>query len=345
MDILELMTNCKNIMPDLLSSYCFVNGAIMPLSEIDKMGYEEFSLRSKINMPVKLYRYFPNIEKDSVNYSLIALQNNTVYMQAPSNFDDVYDSDIDIDFMTYQKHRLLEYCRRCGSFIDENNDIQNIGNEFVKLIFMSYNKYKDFSHMFIRTPKSALEEKSNELFRFKLELGLTKGNDIGCVISKIISEEYSDYVKRLKNTFRVACFTTSPYSQLMWGGAYADCHRGFCVEYTILPNDEKYRNVYLNLFPLIYCKVRPDVSWYLVSQIDCEPDLECLWKIYSQGALRKSIDWMYKCEWRLLLPLGDHNQDNYNVEFFPITKVYLGNRMEAEKRRKIIDICKSKNIP
>lgn len=66
-------------------------------------------------------------------------------------------------------------------------------------------------------------------------------------------------VKWLKTSFRISCFTTSPYSQLMWA-SYADNHRGFCVEYTVLPNDDLYKNIYYNLLPVIYCKSRPNIA-------------------------------------------------------------------------------------
>lgn len=72
---------------------------------------------------------------------------------------------------------------------------------------------------------------------------------------------------------------------------------------------------------------------------------EVLWDIYSHGALRKSIDWAFQDEWRLLLPMSSKNAEDYNVKFFPITKVYLGNRMTPENREEIIGICNKKQIP
>lgn len=33
------------------------------------------------------------------------------------------------------------------------------------------------------------------------------------------------------------------------------------------------------------------------------------------------------------------------MKFFPITKVYLGNRIPAAQRKEIIEICHEKNIP
>lgn len=51
-------------------------------------------------------------------------------MQTPNNFDDVYDSDINIDFEKYQKLRLIEYCSRCGIEVDKTLSMQEIGNIF-----------------------------------------------------------------------------------------------------------------------------------------------------------------------------------------------------------------------
>ena len=70
-----------------------------------------------------------------------------------------------------------------------------------------------------------------------------------------------------------------------------------------------------------------------------------MWDIYFHGALRKSIDWAFQNEWRLLLPMRFQNTSEYNLEFYPITKVFLGNRMSIEERKKIIDICNKRNIP
>ena len=130
----------------------------------------------------------------------------------------------------------------------------------------------------------------------------------------------------------------------MWGGAYADYHRGFCIECTVLPNDEAYSDIYRNMFPMIYCKARPDMTARLVAAKDKAITEDVLWDIYSHGALRKSIDWAFQDEWRLLLPVRGKTVSDYNVKFFPITKVYLGNRMEREKRKEIIEICNEKSI-
>ena len=64
------------------------------------------------------------------------------------------------------------------------------------------------------------------------------------------------------------------------------------------------------------------------------------------GYLRKSIDWAFQNEWRLLLPMERNMAAKYYcVPFFPFTKVFLGNRMPQAARKEIIDICHDRNIP
>ena len=310
MDLSELIMNIQQLAPQLASTCCIINGAFMILEDVEKMRYDEFSYRSKINMPVKLYKYFPNkenIDKDGskINYSLLALRNNTVYMQSPSLFDDVYDSEINIDYFEYHKYRLIEYCRRCGLSVDSGKTTEDIGTELLKVILESVERNKDFKHIFTVAPTSEMESLSNEIFINKIMIGLSENQDIGQVVSKIISEEYHEYMEELRNSFRISCFATTPYSQLMWGGAYADCHNGFCLEYTVLPNDEKYKDLFYNLFPMVYCKTRPNITKELVEWKDRNKTKEYLWDIYFHGALRKSIDWAFQNEWRLLLPLSE----------------------------------------
>ena len=138
MDINNLLQEIRKAAPYMAESYCIVNGSIMNLNEVQNMGYDEFNLRAKQKMPLKLYKYFPNTLTDltdkntgkpiidqvtgkvkTVNYSMQALKNNTVFMQSPTLFDDIYDSDINLDYSEYEKARLLEYCRRCEIAVTE----------------------------------------------------------------------------------------------------------------------------------------------------------------------------------------------------------------------------------
>jgi hypothetical protein len=348
MNIDDLILACKKFEEEFTPDYCLVCGNLWKLNDIKKMGWQEFSVRAKFGMPLKLYKYFSNTGKldngKVVNYSIQALENNTVFLQAPSEFDDVYDSDIALDYATYEFLRLKEYCERCCIPTERIETRQEMGDALINALIESYKSYNDFEHAF----KKAVSDKeriSNMVFIQRIKLELCSHVDLGVAACNTINAEYIEYSKQLKNTFRTTCFTTTPYSQLMWGGAYADYHRGFCLEYTVLPENDKYKDIFLNLFPMIYCKSRLDITEKLVKNQDKNITDDDLWDIYFNGALRKSIDWGYQNEWRLLLPSGRKIMTDFKVEFYPITKVFLGNRMHSEKRKEIIDICHDKAIP
>lgn len=365
MDINTLIQTLQSAVPQIAESCCIVNGALMNLNEVQNMGYDEFSMRAKINMPLKLYKYFPNrptelIDEKSgepivdentgkaktVNYNIQSLRDNTVFMQSPSLFDDVYDSDISLNYDEYEKIHLLEYCNRCELNVCESMSTQELGDALLRAIGESFNAQGNFDSIFKRKPASKIEELSNQYFTLKLENELLKDGNWNTVIARVIISEFNEYSQHLQNTFRATCFTTTPYSQLMWGGSYSDCHRGFCAEYTVLPNDPQYQNLFLNLFPMIYCKVRPNMTERLAEFENKALTREILWDIYFHGALRKSIDWAFQNEWRLLLPMKRNlAAKDYCVPFFPITKVFLGNRMPQDVRKEIIEICHEKNIP
>lgn len=337
-----------NEIRELFLNSCLVNGQLMPLQQIESMGWKEFSIRSKLNMPKRLYKYFSNLETKKgddtvVNYSQQALLNNTVFLQTPTEFDDVYDSDITLDRGEYERLRLVEYCRRCGISVNDKATNQEAGDALVQALWPFYQS-NGLIKAFVCTPEGELEKLANQAFCLTIQVKCQSAQSFGEAVSQAIADEYQQYVEYLKTIFRTACFATTPYSQLMWGAGYADQHRGFCVEYTVLSQDPAYQDVYLNLFPMIYCKTRPDVTTRIVKAKDKMYSDDVLWDIYFHGALRKSIDWAYQNEWRLLLPLGKNKAD-YNVKFFPITKVFLGNRMTETNRESIIDICKSKGIP
>ena len=345
----EHLLAIKQVMPELLASYCMVNGAIMKLDEIQRMGVQEFGFRSRINTPIKLYKYFPNTvkkEKDGSehNYSQNSLENNTVYLQSPTEFDDVFDSDIYLDYQEYERGRLKVYCQRCQIDVSPEDSSQTLENSLIERLVTASQATGNFLGAFSKDPISELEALSNKSFCLSIENALLQHDDISQAVSKAIQHDYDFYSDYLKHSFRISCFTKTPFSQLMWS-SYADYHRGFCLEYTIDQNDPQYTDVLFNLYPVIYCKPRLNITDKLVRFQDNKPTDEHLWDIYSNGVLRKGIEWSYQNEWRLLLPFGKSKKMDYNIKFFPITKVFLGNRMSADERKKIIDICHEKNIP
>ena len=56
------------------------------------------------------------------NYSLEALESNTVFLSSPDQFDDVYDSDIYVPWPEYAFAMLKQYAQWCDCSVDECKD-------------------------------------------------------------------------------------------------------------------------------------------------------------------------------------------------------------------------------
>lgn len=329
-------------------NFCIISQKIFSLQSIESMGYDNFSEIFQRNKPLKLYKYFPNTweikDNCSINYSLYALKNNTVFMQSPNLFDDVYDSSIRVEWEDYLDLRLKIYCERCKCSITDNSTTKDLLYQLSNKLYCKYIKNHNVDSIFKSMENSEQINLVNKLFVRNVLIYIKETSDWNSAIIKAIHKEYTEHIEDLQKIFRVSCFATTPFSQLMWGGSYANGHRGFCLEYTIDLNSKELKEISSNLFPMIYCSSRPNITKELVYIKDEGVSEQMFWKIYCHGALRKSIDWAYQDEWRLLLPFRK-NVINYNIKFFNITKVYLGSRMNKENRREIIDICKSKKIP
>lgn len=164
---------------------------------------------------------------------------------------------------------------------------QELGNALLQLIVESVNTIGNFDSIFKRKPDSKIEELSNANFLLKLKNELIENRNWSTALSNVIISDFNNHSQYLQNIFRATCFSTTPYSQLMLGGSYADRHRGFCVEYTILPNAPQYQDLFLNLFPMIYCKVRPNMTERLAKFENKEMTKEISWDIYFHGVFAK----------------------------------------------------------
>lgn len=168
MNIYETINSLFALQGELTNSWCFVNGLITKLADIEKMGYDEFLTKCHLTIPLKLYKYFGNkecmVNGRPINYSIQALQNNTVYMQTPTEFDDVYDSEISVDYLEYERLRLIEYCRWCNLSTEEIKTVDEIGNLFIRYLLDSFKKFGNFENIFKKDNTKELEDLSNRLF-------------------------------------------------------------------------------------------------------------------------------------------------------------------------------------
>lgn len=329
----------------------YIRGREYSLSEIEHLTQDDFTLQRIQTMPQRLYKYFPNTidPKSGRNYSLEALENNTVFLQHPSLFDDPYDCTILVDEQEFARHQLAYYAQLCGVKVSPEWDYSKIGYEFSCYLYQGLKAGKMLCDLFPKgLHNSDLFEKQHEAFALSLQLGLNEfwqsENIWSQVFYKAIHQEYVDLHQDLIQKFRVACFTESPYSMLMWAH-YANNHKGFCIEYEIPPYTKEYLQLYHNLMPVIYSNERVSILEQCVRSLQ-PPGLTetILWDIYKYGLLMKSMDWKYQNEWRLV-SCDNLLASDYNCCFFKIKRVYLGNKMSTETRLSIIATCKQRKIP
>ena len=286
-----------------------IRGQVFNQQQIQNMSLSDLVVNNINNMPRYLYKYYSNIidEETGENYSLMALENNTVYLQSPDKFDDIYDCSIVFDEHEYSFIRLRYYASHCGFIINECNywrylDIfaRNIYDKILSLQNKGMTLNYAIMQTFLICNNNTNVDLVHNLFALNLKNNLVENWDkdsaLQFAILYALDKEVEFIRKGLSKKFRVSCFSTSPFMNRMWAAQYANNHKGFCIEYEIPEYSQVYVNIFHNLFPVIYSDVRVGIL------------------------------------------------DDYNCEFFKISKVYLGNRMTKEDRKQIIDICKRKNI-
>lgn len=348
MENLWLLEGFRKPEPVQIDLHYYICGGRYTYDEIDSMSLQELYMRRIGSIPNKLYKYFPNKIIDGKNYSVEALENNTVFLQEIKKFDDSYDCTLSINEEEFARIRIEHYANICGMQIDEEWDYNKCAHEFSIFLFNKIHAGIELEQIFGVDKLLTRQDYRTSIFCLKLKNYLFKHNDQEDVWSaafyEAIHNEYSDMIK-VMDRFRVACFATSPYMINMWSNQYADNNQGFCLEYEMPDLMHRRDDLSSNLFPVIYSDARTDVLDKCLIALDNEMDKEYLGSIYKFGVLAKSKSiWMGQDEWRLV-SCDNMLADDYNCKFYPITKVYLGEKMPKEQRREIINICNRKGIP
>ena len=334
-----------------IMSVFYIKGMQQTAEQIAKLSQHELIHTNIHCMRKSLFKYYPNNtftdkEGDKHNYSIDALQNNTVYLSSPSAFDDPYDCNVFIDGKEFAQKRVQYYALLCG--VEVKSD-WNYDKTIYTLAVKIYSHLKEggtVDTLFERPDDNKLVNAHQEYFQLMLkkELITPDGESYYRAINSVIVQECQE-LQKTANSFRIACFAETPYSMLMWSH-YAKNHQGFCIEYETPDYSDNNADIYHNLFPVIYTDTRTDLTnlslnWKSTGILSAED----LWDFYKYGLLCKSLDWKYQNEWRLISCDDLLTDSSYNCQFFKIKKLYLGNRMSPEDRIKIIQICKDRRIP
>lgn len=345
--ILKEGENMNIDLQQLLSSFledgCIIANKNYSLTKIGELGLDGFSHIFHSIKNFKLYKYCPNtIAADTKrNYSVENLINNTVYLQDFKNFDDSFDCAIDIDINKFTKLRFQKYCEYFELEFSEDDDLSMLAYKIRCFLYdyIKNNQLESFIDEFNDPIQKLTIQNFVANIKMEIEINHLEFNN---ALSATINKEYKAYINKF-NLFKITCFSMSPYLNRMWSSGYGDNNRGFCIEYTIDINDEDKKELFENLYPVIYSHKRND-NLIFMKENDVILSKNGLWQYYFNGMLRKSYSWLDQMEWRLILPKKNVKKDNL-VNFYKITKVYLGIKMPKEERKKIIDICKKFDIP
>jgi len=133
------------------------------------------------------------------------------------------------------------------------------------------------------------------------------------------------YLDGMIHLGRIACFSEVPDSILMWS-YYADCHRGFCLEFDIslLEDNELNRTIIKSFSKVHYSPVRPvaDLSFdastnYIFSKADVWSH-EQEWRIYSVDEVENYLP--FNCISRVILGANYYKKYSDNSDLIIAAK-------------------------
>jgi len=152
--------------------------------------------------------------------------------------------------------------------------------------------------------------------------------------------DMNDQIIKWQDQIYLKCFTPCPYHPLMWAH-YGDNYRGICIGYNFNLNSnniseeqkEKKIEILHHLYPIQYSKKR------FVSTTVKEALLH---KFFY---LRKSKDWRYEREWRLIYEKGELENEEGFLQLDFISEIYLGTRVDETIKKTVQDIAAKRGLP
>ncbi len=311
-------------------------------NEIMQLNTEKFEIVNN-----KLYKYY-----GTSSYTLLNLENDIVYLNNPSSFNDPFDC-----YLAYSYKDFLEQC--CLSLIieDDFKMDEETCESFVKFILGEKlsKEEEEFFNNVIKTYGNEFSDttidnwKGKELID-KLPLFCNLLCDDGIGLARDIlnycgemAQIQNNVRKSVDQNFLITCFSETYNNNLMWAH-YADKNRGICVEYDFSKCSDKNSNYLKNaIFPVYYDEKRPQIP-IKIESIDkfkykaSEGNYSLLDKYLF--LLTKGYDWKYEREWRLIVQ--GKKERIYKLPI--ISKIFLGVNIDAKFESQVQQIADRKNI-
>jgi len=307
-------------------------------SELDITNSMDLKLK---NCPSFLYKYRAFDDK---GYSIQNIKRNTIWLADPISFNDPFDSKLhshSIEFVDY----MFDFVEIINSKLDltELKPKESIGSENLIYPILKMREaneiLKDFSF------KNHVLSSNNESNSKFVDLHFEAMSFIKEYMTKEEWESHCEVCRLMYNTkdllklkndlpaylYKIACVSEVKDSNLMWSH-YAENHSGFCIEYSMLDH-ENFKDFLEDIYPVFYEDTTADEKEDILKGIK-------FYKLYS--VLRKSAEWQYEKEWRIVIPI--HEDMENNLKMPKITAIYLGCQISNENKELLIEIAKGNSI-
>ena len=289
---------------------------IFPLDR-KSLNIEGAFLMKNQHLPNSIFKY-----REVNDNSLKNLEEDTVWLADPSNFNDPYDCSHTADFQYIQKQRSAKFFER---YLQENEGKLNITEAQKNSLLLS-------------------SDPRNDLFEILLaDVPAEKKEAMKIAINSVQEKMHEDMTvsgsKHIASSFKLCSFSEKNDSMLMWAH-YANYHQGFCIEYDLSDIEiSDFRRRFL--YPTIYSDKMFDATEHMLKG----PDNESFNNLHlSLAALIKAKDWEYEKEWRLVFA----NRIFENEQSYTIGKpkmVYFGTKIKPKDQETLITICNKRGIP
>lgn len=257
------------------------------------------------NIPPYLYKY-----RGIGKFSIKNFRNDELWFNAASKMNDPYDSSltVDIDYLVqrvYEKEGLEEFLQ------EQIDDLK----------------------------KHNLSSVDLKNFEKEIRNAAAMGQ---ATVNKTFKEELSKLSPTLQQLTYISCFSEKNDSILMWSH-YTNNHEGFCLEYDFMDpaNRSVQPNIIEALSPIIYDHKILDMSDHLFDFYVENAKLDK--RLVSNAAVRKSKEWEYEQEWRVI-QFPDNVEEGFEMAFFKPKAIYLGARISDQNKENLMLLAEYKKV-
>lgn len=183
------------------------------------------------NLPQHLYKY-----RCFDVYSLDNLENDTVWLNIPADYNDPFEA---VEYLDDKRVLKALNIKMKDDIILQLTAQFPVPDEIIRRAQASDDPANIIGEHLFKEHNVASDDNIRSIF-----IALDEN------LKKIAIEKHLEKIKKIQNTMKVCSFCESPRKLLMWSH-YANCHKGFCVEYDLSlwqPNDVRKRILY----PVVY---------------------------------------------------------------------------------------------